>query len=283
MLKSIYIMAYLTISMMVTVFAASNLYEGGDMLLWTGVLLTAAPIIFIIGRIMIMKDRARTNTVLMPVLILSLVGVVLTFYVYMKTGYGQNELMLAATMFALYLLYDFWYAKLDRATSNIMVGGKLPAFNLTNTDGNVVSSDSFEGSPAIMIFYRGNWCPLCVAQVKEMAAMYNDLEKMGVKVMLISPQSQKHTRGLARQFDAAMDFMQDVGNEAARALGIAHNFGTPMGMQAMGYKTETVFPTVIITDKQGKVIWCYETDNYRVRPEPETYLKVLAENGVVGA
>jgi beta-lactamase superfamily II metal-dependent hydrolase len=34
-------------------------------------------------------------------------------------------------------------------------------------------------------------------------------------------------------------------------------------------------PTVIITDKQGTVVWTHETDNYRVRPEPETFLEVI--------
>jgi hypothetical protein len=37
-------------------------------------------------------------------------------------------------------------------------------------------------------------------------------------------------------------------------------------------------PTVIIVDKEGKILWTHETDNYRVRPEPETFLQVLQEN-----
>jgi len=43
----------------------------------------------------------------------------------------------------------------------------------------------------------------------------------------------------------------------------------------MGYDTEAPMPTVIITDANGRVHWADETDNYRVRPEPETFLKVL--------
>lgn len=74
--------------------------------------------------------------------------------------------------------------------------------------------------------------------------------------------------------------MQDAGNEAAKTLGIDARFGTPMGMQAFGYDSHTVLPTVIITDASGLVIWTDETDNYRVRPDPETYLKVLKEAGI---
>ena len=34
-------------------------------------------------------------------------------------------------------------------------------------------------------------------------------------------------------------------------------------------------PTVIITDAKGKIVFADLTDNYRVRPEPETFLKVI--------
>jgi hypothetical protein len=54
-----------------------------------------------------------------------------------------------------------------------------------------------------------------------------------------------------------------------------------MGMQALGYDSETVLPTVIITGTDGLILWVHETDNYRVRPEPETYLAVLRDNQLV--
>ncbi|MAX87614.1 MULTISPECIES: hypothetical protein [Thalassolituus] len=34
-------------------------------------------------------------------------------------------------------------------------------------------------------------------------------------------------------------------------------------------------PAFTLTDKQGTVVWTHETDNYRVRPEPETFLEVI--------
>lgn len=77
------------------------------------------------------------------------------------------------------------------------------------------------------------------------------------------------------------DFLTDEGNKAARALGVAIDNGLPMGMQMLGYDSETVMPTVIITDNNGKIIWNFETDNYRIRPEPDVYLEVLHKHGVV--
>ena len=54
-----------------------------------------------------------------------------------------------------------------------------------------------------------------------------------------------------------------------------------MGLQMLGYDSDTVLPTVIITDTGGRVLWTHETDNYRIRPEPDVYLAILRENRIV--
>ena len=126
-----------------------------------------------------------------------------------------------------------------------------------------------------MLFFRGNWCPLCMAQIREIAAQYREIEALGARVLLISPQPQAHTRQLAQKFDVNFLFLQDPHNQVARQLGILSEFGIPTGLEVMGYETEAPMPTVIITDATGTVVWVDETDNYRVRPEPGQFLKVL--------
>lgn len=71
--------------------------------------------------------------------------------------------------------------------------------------------------------------------------------------------------------------LEALGARVAQTLGIANAYGVPMGMQVLGYDSETVLPTVIITEVGGRILWADETDNYRVRPEPELFLNVLRE------
>ncbi|MBW2462063.1 MAG: AhpC/TSA family protein [Deltaproteobacteria bacterium] len=178
--------------------------------------------------------------------------------------------------FVLWLAYVFWYSRLDREESGLLrVGQKLPAFDLREVDGTVVSSASFEGRSTLLMFYRGNWCPLCMAQIKEIAAGYRELADRGVEVVLVSPQSESHTESLAARFDAPFRFLVDRDLAAAKGLKIAAPGGTPMGMQLFGYEWDTVLPTVVITDADGTILFADQTDNYRHRPEPETFLRVL--------
>ncbi len=125
------------------------------------------------------------------------------------------------------------------------------------------------------MFYRGNWCPLCMAQIKEISAQYQELEKRGVEVLLISPQPVGKSASLAKKMKVNFHFLTDEKNAMARELKIDQKFGIPLGFEVLGYASETVLPTIIITDEEGKIIFLDQTDNYRVRPEPETFLKIL--------
>ncbi|WP_262693798.1 peroxiredoxin-like family protein [Kordiimonas aquimaris] len=283
MLKSVYVVAYLTAAVVVTVYAVMQLIAGQQIVPAIGLLLTSAPISLMIGAMMVLNNKARTSDRLRVVAVGAWLGSALTAYHHYIDGGSLEPLSIAVLMTALYYFYDYWYARLDRSASNLTVGKRMPPFELVSPNGDILNSEALQGSPSILIFYRGNWCPLCVAQVKEIAARYNDLKQKGVRVLLISPQSQRHTKSIATKFDAAMEFYQDKDNNAARTLGLENKYGTPFGMQVLGYSSHTVLPTVIITGSDGIVHWVHETDNYRVRPEPETYMAIMREKGLISA
>jgi len=176
-----------------------------------------------------------------------------------------------------WVLYLKWYSVFENRSDNnlLKVGTKLPLFEVEDLNKNVVSSEKLLGKATIYMFYRGNWCPLCMAQIKEIVNEYKELEKRGVKMVLISPQPHHFSNSLAEKHKVPFHFMTDSNNKAAKKLGIYQKAGTPAGFQALGYETDTVMPTVIITNKEGEIIFADLTDNYRVRPEPSTFLEVL--------
>ena len=278
LLKSLFVSLYMMVAMAITVFAVRSLMTTHDYISWGGVILVTAPFVLVISWVMIFRNIARTSARFPILIALGVAGTALASWGYLQGG------SLVAPVLALlglvgFLAYDFWYSSFsNRASSQLSVGNMLPEFVLKDTAGNAVTSTSLTDKPAVWIFYRGNWCPLCMAQVKEIAGQYQQLQELGARVALISPQPHKFTIGLAKKFDVEFDFLTDEGNRVARTLGVASPNGIPMGMQVLGYDSETVLPTVIITDVGGSILWAHETDNYRVRPDPDVYLEVLREN-----
>jgi peroxiredoxin len=285
LLKSIFISSYMMAIMGIAGYAGWMLYQGEELMAWGGVLLTVAPILMVIMRAMLLKDLARTSAHFPLINLLGVAGAAMAGFVWATGGTEGVAALLGAIGWATFLLYSYWFSTYDhrQPSTKLPIGGKLPHFTVRNVEGRLVNAAQLTDRPAILIFYRGNWCPFCSAQIKELIARYKELDALGVRVALIAPQPHENTVGISRTYDAKFDFLTDEDNAAARTLGIEHRNGLPMGMQALGYDSDTVMPTVIITGKDGKIVWTHETDNYRVRPEPDTFLDVLRRHGVVAA
>lgn len=274
LLKSIFISTFPVIALAITAFAVMELFEHGFSFQYLGALLASFPIVFFFALVFLNK-KPRTSANLLPYTII--IGIGLLISIIGITGGQSLGISLAIIANSLWLMYLIWYSKFDNRSENaiLKIGQILPDFQLEDGQMKTVSSKNFIGNPSIYMFYRGNWCPLCMAQIKEIAGQYKELEKRGVNMILVSPQPHKYTASLAKKFQVGFHFLVDKGNQVAQQLSIFSKNGLPFGFQVLGYHSDTVMPTIIITDKNGKILFADLTDNYRVRPEPSTFLKVL--------
>ncbi|WP_170335969.1 peroxiredoxin family protein [Ruegeria arenilitoris] len=180
--------------------------------------------------------------------------------------------------------YIHIFSNYGRKPSAAIVKGKvLPELPLQRLDGTSTTSASFAGEMTLLVFFRANWCPFCMNQLKEVKAKADQLAKAGVKVKFISNQGIKNSEKLANdlKLPAHFEIFQDNDLAAAKALGIEDMGGAPSGMP--GYPIDTVKATVIALDEDGRVIFGDETDNYRIRPHPDTFLHVFGPRGSVRA
>ncbi len=277
--KSVFISGFISWLTVLSFYAFSQLVKGAEPLLsWLGLALAAfSPLVFFIKAFTF--KTARTARHPLEYSILSGLGVAVTMAMSYRYGEAAGIIHVWAgiTLIA-WGAYIRWYSVFrGRDAQALRVGSLLPPFQLESMDNDVVSSESFREKPHLLLFYRGNWCPFCTAQIEELAAAYQRLDKMGVNVVLISPQSIKKNQALAARFDVPMTFLRDPNNAAATQLGILQKWGTPMGMQMLGYGSDSVMPTVILSNAQGNIVYADQTDNYRVRPEPETFEALLRE------
>ncbi len=172
------------------------------------------------------------------------------------------------------IAYVFWYSRFGRTPAQALaVGNEIPDVTFVDQNGTAISTGALRGRPTAYMFLRGNWCPVCMAQASEIADRYNELEALGVRVAIVSAQDEAHTRQLARSLGVSFLYLHDPGLRGARELGLLHEGGTVPGIP--GYDADTILPTVVVTDADGRIVFCHQTDNYRVRPEPGLILDAL--------
>ena len=252
-----------------TALAAAGLADAARMA-WFGAALACLPLPLFIARTRLTRI-VRTSENLPLLLLVSAAGLLVAGWeAYMERQAEWPPVAVALVGTLLLVLYVFWYSRFGRfASPKLAVGNKLPDFDLAGLDDVRVRSAELRGKPAVFLFFSGNECPFCMGQVREISARHAELEDLGIRLVLISPQSAARTRKLATETGPSSSFRVDRGNAAAQILGIADE--------------GSVLPTVIVTNASGTILYSDQSDNYRVRPEPDIYISILKRAGTMSS
>ena len=263
-------------------------WKPGGNVMWLGAAIAVLPLPLLLMVVTNFSKKAGTNAKLPIIQALSLGGLATVIATIYSQQIGLTEHAIVALAIAAFgAIFAQWFirvfSKYGRKKSGVIVRGQaLPKMSFTRLNGSIIDSDSFTGSKTLLVFFRANWCPFCMNQLKEVIASVNQLKKNSVQVKFISNQGIERSKQLEEKLNLAMEskvhqptgfeILQDNDLRVARTLGIEDIGGAP----AMpGYPPDTVMATVIALDEDGNVLFGDETDNYRVRPHPSTFLHVF--------
>jgi peroxiredoxin len=93
-------------------------------------------------------------------------------------------------------------------------------------------------------------------------------------VNLISSQSIELTKNLTLKYSIPFNFFVDHNGTIAEYLEISLKNGVPFGL-VKKYGSDSLMPTLVVTNAQNTIVFTDQTNNYRVRPEPDVYLSIL--------
>ncbi len=275
LLKSIFISLFPLLAIFFFVDSGIHLFFQDSLIAQIGNIIVSSGVIFFFLNIFI-NPVARTEAIPKYYTLWIFFGFSISSFTAI-TNHTLSHSIPAISLAVGWVIYLAWFSVFKNRNNNtiLKLNTILPEFKLETTRRDYISSHQFLSAPSIFLFYRGNWCPLCLAQIKEIAAQYKELENRGVNMVFISPQPHKYSKNLAKKYDLGFHFLVDKNNKVATQLGILSKNGIPAGFQALGYDSDTTLPTVVITDEEGKIIYINLTDNYRVRPEPKTFIEAL--------
>lgn len=151
-------------------------------------------------------------------------------------------------------------------------GSPLPDFTATDEQGNPVRSTELHGTPAIILFVRGNWCPFCSRQVSNLTQYYRDIVDLGARLILITPKPLETTRRVAEFFNVEFDFWLDDELSVTRQLGLLQQGGVPRDYDRE-YGRDTTWPTALVVDASGIIRFTELSKHISDRPDPEVLLR----------
>ena len=143
------------------------------------------------------------------------------------------------------------------------------------------------GRPAVVVFYRGAWCPYCnIALNAYQAELLGELDRRSVTLVALSPQTPDGSLSMQEKNDLGFAVLSDPGNSLARSVGIltAPSQEARAAQLQLGLDLEIVnadgttaipMPTVLILTPDLTVRWVDVHPDYTTRSEPAEILAAL--------
>jgi len=166
-------------------------------------------------------------------------------------------------------------------TSLVQPGAPFPDAPLLTAGGDPTTlAATLAGSPAVVIFYRGAWCPYCNLALatyrRELAA---DLAARAILLVAISPEHPDGSLSMQEKQELSFPVLSDPGNQIAGALGILTRPSDEVleAQRGRGFDlrdrnadgtVQLPMPTTAIVGRGGELLWIDIHPDHTSRTEP---------------
>jgi len=177
----------------------------------------------------------------------------------------------------------------------LKVGDRTPNFALKDqTDAVVSSKDLLAQGPLVVSFYRGVWCPYCNMELQALQAASPEFEKLGAKLVAISPQTAPNSRKSVRQNALTFPILSDTKNRVAASFGLRFELPDYLVDLYKSLKNDLPnfngdpswtlpMPARYVIGQDGVILYSEVNANYTRRPEPDDMLPALHRAALVNA
>lgn len=150
------------------------------------------------------------------------------------------------------------------AGRRIELGEDAPNFDLPDDRGLPWSlSGQLETSPVMLVFYRGDWCPLANGQLAMLARAHDDFVRRGIQVVGVSVDPPPANLQLRNKLLIPFNILSDARGEVAANYGLwDENEGTNV-------------PAIVVVDRSATVRYANAGTDAADHPPKEELLAAL--------
>lgn len=133
-------------------------------------------------------------------------------------------------------------------------GDPFPQLTISTTDGQSVTiPDAFAGDFAVVLFYRGSWCPYCNAQLRAFERASRTLADDGIRVIALSVDDKETSTELVAKHQ--LTFPVGYGARAAAVAAATGAFVNPdpVYLQSTGFVLDPAGNVVVSVYSSGAI------------------------------
>jgi peroxiredoxin len=185
----------------------------------------------------------------------------------------MKRLFLLATV-----LFQFAILSAQTGPKGLNLNDKAPRFTAIDQNGKKVSlKNELKNGPVVLVFYRGQWCPYCNKQLKQLEDSLSQIKAKGATVLTVTPEKQENIAKTITKTKASFTILHDEGLKIMKSYDVAFkvddktieaykkygiNFSEANG-EANGANLPV--PAVYVINKDGRIVYKYFDVNYSKR------------------
>jgi len=174
------------------------------------------------------------------------------------------------------------------AQNGLKRGGQAPDFTAKDNSGKTLDLKRLLKShkAVVLFFYRGQWCPYCNKQIKQLQDSLQLLTGKGAYVIGVTPETGENINKTIDKTHASFSIIQDKGYKIMKAYDVNYTLDDAMFAKLKNYgvdleknngNTDHVLPVpaTYVIDSSGKIIFVHFDKDYTKRTSVSSILNAL--------
>lgn len=165
--------------------------------------------------------------------------------------------------------------------SPLLIGEQFPDISLVSPDGVEHNISELAGDqPAVILVYRGGWCPYCNTHLSDIQESEPEIIELGYRIFAVSPDSPEKLAATTGKKNLNYTLLSDPDGRLIKELGIA--FEAPGRYAGMLKKNSGGFndgllpvPATFVVNTKGIIAFEYINPDYKTRISSELLIAVL--------
>lgn len=169
----------------------------------------------------------------------------------------------------------------------LQAGSPCPDFALPDSDGRIVTrSELLDRGPLVLSFYRGRWCPYCVAEIEALESAAAELRAAGATIAAVTAERGRSALQLKRDKSLSLEILCDADHGLSLAFGLV--FQVPLEDRQAYVRSGIAFPEIYgneswflsipatyVIGQDALIRFAYVNPDFRERLDPASVVEVL--------
>ena len=176
------------------------------------------------------------------------------------------------------------YAQNAADVNPVLTGTTVPDVRLKTVEGDSVRLKQLvKEKPAVLIFYRGGWCPYCNRHMAQLQEAHSQLADLGYQVLAVSPDKPEYLQASKQEKELSYTLLSDSDMQASKAFGLAFkvdsatverykNNGMDLAERSGHDHHLLPVPAVFMVNPDGMITFQYVNPDYKTRIKSEVLL-----------